>query len=114
MRVQEEAAEQEEQGGEGDDGGVSQDVIRHDGTDEDDEGVGGEEGDVEDDEEVEEGASKGQSPPGDEGVDHCLESKKREVSDEAGGCVRGGAVGVEGGLADEDEAFLDEGGDGVV
>lgn len=37
MGVQEEAAEQEEQSGEGDDGGVSEDVIRYDGAHEDDE-----------------------------------------------------------------------------
>lgn len=43
-----------------------------------------------------------------------MESKEREVGYEAGDGVGRGAVGVEGGLAYEDEALLDEGWDGVV
>lgn len=114
VAAEEVSAEQEEEGGEGDDGRIPEDEVGNDGADEDDEGVGGQQRHVEHDEKVEEAAAEAEREPDYAGVGGGLQEEEGEVGDEAGGSVGGGAVGIVGGLANEDEALLDEGWDGVV
>lgn len=112
--VQEVAAEEEEERREGDHRRVPQNVVGHHRADEHHEGVGGQQRHVEHQQEVGELALKPQREPHDGGVDGGLQGQEGEVGDEPGDGVGGGAVGVVGGLADEDVSLLDEGRDRVV
>lgn len=107
-------AEEEEQSRECNHRRVPQNVVRHHRAHEHHEGVCGEEGDVEHKQKVVEPPSKLQSVPNNGCIDCGLERKEGKVGDEACYGVGRRAIRVVRGLPDEDEAFLDEGGDCVV
>lgn len=113
-RFQEEAAGEEEESCGGYDHCVSGDVARNDSTNQHHVGVCGDERGVEDQPELDDAAVEAEDVFGDGCEGEALDGEEWEVDDEGGDDVGGGAVGIVGGLPDEDEPLLDEGWDGVV